>query len=98
MLNALDPIENVEATEAERHKMYLSVFSEEYGKVVLEDMLYDLYFMRECETPEQQALCNYAKQLLATIHGPVVRTSKLNQLIKKLLKGRKKCLKLKEFQ
>ena len=89
MLNGLDPIEDVEATEDERRKMYLSVFSDEYGKVVLEDILYDLYFMRECETPEQQALCNYAKQLLNTIHGPIVRPGKLKTLIKKLLRGKK---------
>ena len=89
MLNGLDPIEDEVATEAERHKMYLAVFTSEYGKVILEDMLYDLYFMRECETPEQQALCNFAKQLLSSIHGPVVRFSKLETLIKKQLKGKK---------
>jgi len=89
MLNGLEPIEDEVATEAERQKMYLAVFSGEFGKVILEDMLYDLYFMRECETPEQQALCNYAKQLLNTIHGPVVRSSRLKMLIKKLLKGKK---------
>ncbi len=86
----LDPIEDVEATEAERHRMYLAVFTDGYGKVVLEDMLHDLYFMRECETPEQQALNNFAKQLLNSIHGPVVRPGKLKTLIKKLLfKGKK---------
>jgi hypothetical protein len=90
MLEGLDPIEDVEATEAERQKMYLAVFTTEYGKVVLEDILSDLYFMRECETPEQQALNNYAKQLLNTIHGPVVRPGKLKTLIKKLLKGKKR--------
>jgi hypothetical protein len=89
MLNGLDPIEDEAATEAERHKMYLAVFTSEYGKVVLEDMLYDLYFMRECETPEHQALCNYAKQLLTSIHGPVVRSGKLETLIKTLVKGKK---------
>ena len=90
MLEALDPIEDVEATEAERHRMYLAVFTDGYGKAVLEDMLHDLYFMRYCETPEQQALCNYAKELLNTIHGPVVRPGKLKTLIKKLLKRAKK--------
>jgi len=90
LLNGLDPIEDVEATEQERHKMYLSLFTSEYGKVILEDMLHDLYFMRECETPEQQALNNFAKQLLNTIYGPVVRPSKLKTLIRKLLlKGKK---------
>jgi len=89
MLNGLDPIEDVEATDQERQRMYLAVFTDGYGKAVLEDMLCDLYFMRECETPEQQALCNYAKQLLNTIHGPVVRSSRLKMLIKKLLKGKK---------
>jgi hypothetical protein len=89
MLNGLDPIEDVEASEQERQRMYLAVFTDGYGKAVLEDMLYDLYFMRECETPEQQALNNYAKQLLNTIHGPVVRPGKLKMLIKKLLKGKK---------
>ncbi|MCK5611563.1 hypothetical protein KAR91_57360 [Candidatus Pacearchaeota archaeon] len=90
MLNGLDPIEDVEATEQERHRMYLSVFTGESGKAVLEDMLYDLYFMRECTTPEQQALNNYAKQLLNTIHGPVVRPGKLKTIIRKLLfKGKK---------
>lgn len=86
MLDALEPIEDEEATDAERHRMYLAVFTDEYGKAVLEDMLYDLYFMRECETPEQQALCNYAKKLLNTIHGPEVRPGKLKTLIKRLLK------------
>ena len=90
MLTGLEPIEDVEATEQERQRMYLAVFSSEYGTVVLEDMLSDLYFMRECETPEQQALCNYAKQLLNTIHGPVVRPGKLETLIKKLLKGKRR--------
>jgi len=91
MLNGLDPIEDEEATEQERHRMYLAVFTGEYGKVVLEDILSDLYFMRECETPEQQALCNYAKQLLNTIYGPVVRSSRLMTLIRKLLfKGKKR--------
>ena len=91
MLNGLEPIEDEVATEAERHKMYLAVFSSEYGKVILEDMLYDLYFMRECETPEQQALNNYAKQLLNTIHGPVVRPGKLKTIIRRLLlKGKKR--------
>jgi len=90
MLNALDPIEDVEATEQERHKMYFAVFGSAYGKAVLEDMLYDLYFMRECETPENQALNNYAKELLNSIHGPVVRPGKLKMLIRKLLlKGKK---------
>ncbi len=86
MLNGLDPIEDEEATIAERHRMYLVVFTDGYGKAVLEDMLHDLYFMRECETPEQQALNNFAKQLLNTIHGPVVRPSKLKTLIRKLLR------------
>lgn len=85
MLEGLEPIEDEEATEQERQKMYLAVFSEEYGKAVLEDILFDLYFMRECETPEQQALNNYAKQLLNTIHGPVVRSGRLKTLIRKLL-------------
>ena len=89
MLNGLDPIEDETATEAERQRMYLAVFTDGYGKAVLEDMLYDLYFMRECETPEQQALCNFAKQLLSSIHGPVVRPSKLEPIVKKLLKGKK---------
>ena len=89
MLNGLEPIEDEVATEAERQKMYLAVFSGEFGKVILEDMLYDLYFMRECETPEQQALNNFAKQLLKTIHGPVVRSEKLETLIKTQLKGKK---------
>ena len=88
MLNGLEPIEDEVATEAERQKMYLAVFSGEFGKVILEDMLYDLYFMRECETPEQQALNNFAKQLLKTIHGPVVRSEKLETLIKTQLKGK----------
>lgn len=85
MLEGLEPIEDVEATPQERQKMYLAVFSGEYGKVVLEDILSDLYFMCECETPEQQALNNYAKQLLNTIHGPVVRSGRLKTLIRKLL-------------
>ena len=89
MLNGLDPIEDEVATEAERQKMYLAVFSGEFGKVILEDMLYDLYFMRECETPEQQALNNFAKQLLKTIHGSDVRPEKLETLIKTQLKGKK---------
>ena len=89
MLNGLDPIEDVEASDQERQRMYLAVFTGEYGKAVLEDILSDLYFMRECETPEQQALNNYAKQLLNTIHGPVVRPGKLKTLIKKLLKGKR---------
>jgi len=91
MLEALAPIEDVEATEAERHRMYLAVFKDEYGKAVLEDMLHDLYFMRDCETPEQQALNNFAKQLLNTIYGPVVRSSRLKMLIRRLLlKGKKR--------
>lgn len=91
MLDALDPIEDVEATEQERKRMYLAVFTGEFGKVVLEDILSDLYFMRECETPEQQALCNYAKQLLNTVYGPVVRPGRLKTLIRKLLlKGKKR--------
>jgi hypothetical protein len=90
MINGLDPIEDVEASDQERQRMYLAVFSGEYGKAVLQDILYDLYFMRECETSEHQALNNYAKQLLNTIHGPVVRSGKLKTLIKKLLKGKKR--------
>jgi hypothetical protein len=89
MLNGLDPIEDVEADDQERQRMYLAVFTDGYGKAVLEDILYDLYFMRECETPEQQALCNYAKRLLKTIHGESVRLGKLETLIKKQLKGKK---------
>jgi hypothetical protein len=91
MLNGLEPIEDVEASDQERQRMYLAVFTSEYGKAVLEDILSDLYFMRECETPEQQALNNYAKQLLNTIHGPVVRPSRLKMLIRRLLlKGKKR--------
>ena len=87
--DALAPIEDVSVTEKERHRIYLSLFTGEFGKVVLEDMLYDLYFLRECETPEQQALCNYAKKLLNTIYGPVVRPGRLKTLIKKLLRSKK---------
>jgi hypothetical protein len=90
MLNGLEPIEDVEADDQERQRIYLAVFTGEYGKAVLEDILSDLYFLRECETPEQQALCNYAKQLLNTIHGPVVRPGKLKTLIKRLLKGKRR--------
>jgi len=91
MIEALDPIEDVEATDQEPHKMYLALFTGDYGEAVLEDMLYDLHFMRECETPAQQALNNFAKQLLNTIHGPVVRPGKLKTLIRKLLfKGKKR--------
>jgi len=88
MLEALDPIEDESVNEDERSRVYLSVFTSEFGKVVLADMLWDLYWMRPCETPEQQALCNYAKLLLITIYGKKeeTRPTRLLKLMRKLLR------------
>jgi len=68
---------------------YKAIFSSELGQLVLEDMLDELNFVWPCETPEQTARCNYAKELLLKIYGPM-EGSKLRNLIKRLLR-RTKC-------
>jgi hypothetical protein len=59
------------------------------GGIVLEDMLFDLYFLQPCENEGQQALCNYAKTLLAKIYGVPIESSRLKSLIQKLMKKRR---------
>ena len=39
------------------------------GTEVLLSMLYDLHYFSRCDTPEETALCNYAKHLVAAM-GP----------------------------
>lgn len=89
MLKELDQINESAEKEDTIVKAYRSVFSGELGNLVLIDMLWELYFLRPCETPEQQALCNYAKKLLAVIYGEDIRTSRLKMLIKRLLRKEK---------
>ncbi len=86
MLKELDQIsENVEK-EDRIVNAYRSVFSGELGNLVLLDMLWELYFIKPCETQGEQALCNYAKSLLAVIYGEDIRVSRLEMFIKKLLR------------
>ena len=60
---------------------YSSVLKVGLGNLVLEDMLFELYFTRPAETPEQQALCNYAKALLAKIYPKTIPKSVMRRLI-----------------
>ena len=46
---------------------YQQTFSGEAAKVVLSHMLYELSYFSPCDTPEDQALNNYAKRLLGHI-------------------------------
>jgi len=71
-------------------RAYKAVFLTDEGQLVLQDMLFELYFLRNCETSEQQALCNYAKSLLVKVYGVPIESSRLAAIIKKLLRRRAK--------
>ena len=90
MIEELQRIENDLAAEQEIQEAYRSIFTTAQGEKVLDDMLYNLYFLQSCATTEQQALCNYAKSLLATIYGQPIESSRLKNIIKKLFKRKTK--------
>ena len=84
MLEALEPIEEAIESEGKIQRAYRSQFTGELGELVLLDMLYELHFLVPCENEGEQALCNYAKKLIATIYGVQVRQAKLIELISKM--------------
>lgn len=93
MKDVFDRVETFQKAERDILQSYKSVFLDDRGKIVLQDMLYDLYFLREATTPEQQALCNYAKVLLDKIYGDRFASesgfSRLEQIFRKLLRVKK---------
>lgn len=93
MVDFLDKLNRAsEAQDAENNisLAYRQIFSDEKGKLVLQDMLYELYFLRPATTPEQQTLCNYAKTLLSKIYGGEIEFTRLEGFFRKLLKRRNK--------
>jgi hypothetical protein len=86
----LRQIEAAQESEAKVKALYRSVFADGSGRIVLEDMLWDLYFLRPCQTPEQQALSNYAKELLALIYEPPIESCMIFSLIRKLFNRKAK--------
>jgi hypothetical protein len=84
-------IQDLNRTEKaiEKDKETLSAyqwFKTEQGQKVLLDMLYELYFLQETTTPEQQALNNYAKSLLGIVYGTNLPQASLIRLLQKLFK------------
>lgn len=90
MIEQLRQIEQARESEAQVKSLYRSVFADGPGRIVLEDMLWDLYFLRPCQTPEQQALSNYAKELLALIYEQPIESHTIFSLIRKLFGRTKK--------
>lgn len=86
----LDSVDEASQRQASVWRAYRSVFMSDQGKSVLEDMLYELYFLRPCENEGQQALCNYAKSLLSTIYGPMIDSGKLESIIQSAAKKTKR--------
>jgi len=93
MKDIFNRVETYQKAERNILQSYKAVFLDENGKVVLQDMLYELYFLRHAETPEQQALCNYAKSLLNKIYGDRFEGeggfSRLERIFRKLLRKKK---------
>lgn len=88
MLNLL---ENNETNKAELRirNAYKSVFSGALGELVLQDMMQNMFFLQPCKTAEEQALCNYAKSILALVYGADIESHKLLNIIQKVLRRKK---------
>jgi hypothetical protein len=86
----LNPVNETIEGEKKIRLAYQQVFNSSAGRIVLEDMLFNLYFVQPCETPEQQARCNYAKELLALIYDQPVSIHKIIEIVEKLLKRMKR--------
>lgn len=86
MLETLRQLDQTQEAEQEMARSYKKTFLDALGNVVFQDMLWDLYFLRPAETPEQQALCNYAKTLIAKVYGQDVEFSRLQSIFRKLFR------------
>ena len=89
LADALSKLDNAQQGEVRIRNAYRSVFGSGLGPLILEDMLWNLYFLQKCETVEQQALCNYAKSLLSLVYGQPVESHKLRNLIKRMLEKKR---------
>lgn len=85
MIDMFDKTRKAIEAEDRIRQAYRSVFAGEQGRLVLEDMLYNLKFVTECRTEQDMALSNYAKSLLATIYGVDIDTPRLFGFIKRII-------------
>ena len=90
LLAKLDAVSEDKAAADNIRKGYKIIFNSDIGELVLQDMLWELYFLRPCTTPEQQALSNYAKTLIAKVYGQEVGYGVLKRFFRKLLKLKQK--------
>ena len=90
MIDILEKTEKAIIAEQNIRQTYRALFNTEAGRMVLEDMLWNLKFLAPCENEADMALCNYAKSLLAIIYGSeVIDGNRLLNLIRKLFKTRR---------
>ena len=86
MINILNQPNETQDAEQRLAMAYKHVFQSELGKLVFDDMLWNMYFLQPCETPEQTALSNYAKALLAKVYGGIDEDNVLPTIIERLFK------------
>ncbi len=77
-------------TEEKIKGLYKSVFGDAYGRIVFEDILFELHFMQEANTEGEIALRNYAIQLINLVEGPEIKTGRFRKLLKKLIMRKKR--------
>jgi hypothetical protein len=56
-----------EVTEQDVRKLYRQVLGAGDGRILLEDILFELKFMSECQNEGDMAMNNYAKRLLMLV-------------------------------
>ncbi len=74
--------------ENEREKALMRAYRA-MDKMVLDDMLIDLHFITPAKNEGEQALNNYAKELLGKVYAPEILPENFWGLIKRLLRRTK---------